>query len=380
MSQKESKKHFNLFLFYLFLLVCGMMITFSARSKQHLQKQDLLTEIRKWGVEYGGYSSKQLLGVRLLKEDTLKDKLIKYYQIAPCTSLCGEIPECAQLCQRKISDWKENLAFSKLMVEAYMEDKLIGRIGLQMNDHLSLVAWPSPNLFALLQEDSENYQLILIQIPPQSKKNQTQINLQNLNETEDEPPIQQMRIVAQLDLGSFKKFSFDDLDGDQQIDILAPEPIFARLNPKPIYVEMVYRFEKGILRAAPSLLRGEIPAKDKLREYLLKINPQQNPDLLFSNAIRLAFQGYLPLADELVAMSYSQDPTKLAYWNQLKIYLKQSEYWIEPKSQIQNQAIDLPTSTDQSKTEEMNTGMNTGMKKNKKENKSKKPAIIVPID
>ncbi len=369
MSQsKKNKYDFKVFLFYFALLILATLITFNARSKHLKKNTDLLEDIRQWAVQYGGYSPKQLIGVRLLKEDTHQEEKIKYYQLAPCTSICGEIEECAQLCQKKMKDWTDHLAFSKLLVEAYSENKIIGRIGLVMNENLKLVAWPSPNLFALLQSQNGFHKLILIQIPPQTMREEQQENGNH--------KIPQMRVVAELDLGVYSDFSskktveFKDLDGDQQIDILAPEPTFARLTPKPVFVEMAYRFEKGVLRAAPSLLKGDIPKREDLREYLLKINPQKNPDQLFTNVLKFAYQGHLDLADEIIQLSYSQDQEKLGYWSQLKQYLKQSEYWVEP----------VPAIKETMKNEELMPEI-APVKNNKGKNKKKSDEFRgAPID
>jgi hypothetical protein len=380
MNQKQNHQyHFRSFVIYFILLIIATLITFKARSHQLKKNTDILEDIRLWAVQYGGYSPKQLIGVRMLKEDSYQEQKIKYYQLAPCSSICGELEECAQLCQKKIKDWNDNLAFSKLMVEAYADQRLIGRIGLPMNENLKLVAWPSPNLFALLQGQNQFHQLILIQIPPQALREDQQQG------TDTKVP--QMRIVAELDLGVYSDFTtkktveFKDLDGDQQIDILAPEPTFARLTPKPVLVEMAYRFEKGVLRAAPSLLKGDIPKKEELREYLLKIDPQKNPDQLFTNALKFAFQGHLELADEIIQLSYSQDAEKQSYWNQLKQYLKQSEYWVEPEKKQELQQSKQPDTTINTADNQENQRTVKGNTTPKGKGKTKKPSnIISPID
>lgn len=269
----------------------------------------------------------QIIAVREVHQQHIKDLQLTAYWVTPCSSLCGPQATCAQSCQDRITQWKGILPKGAMLLDAYqsihhnktlnrdeIKDldavRFLGRVALPHMGEIQVIFWSkTQKLLALTQksEVDESHILYLFKATEQG-----------------------LNLVAHLQLGRLgynvsqlkELIEFKDLDDDGRVELIAPDPRFTLLLPQAINVSMVYKITKKGLVVKPQLIQGNIPELTELRTWLLQSTQDKRPlNEFFAELLTFCLQDKCHVANEILYLAYPQDKNIQAYWVQLKSYL-----------------------------------------------------------
>lgn len=284
-----------------FILIGGLwLISLLLQLRSADVQFDRLHDLREWLSAKKG-NAEELLGIRevLHTSTTRGNGALKLYLFTPCRSLCNERLDCKPKCQSLINDLDEFPSDTKMLVETWNEQGTVeGRGVINLVGFTSVVRWKKKSLTLLHRSGQYCCNELLI------------LELKS----------DQWVMLDQLNLGPFTDVSFQDLDGDERKELIAPDPRFAQLTPEPLYVKMVYQITDKGLQRSPELI--ELPAPKSERKWIIEHRKHQdNPDELreyFEMMIGYCLRGDCAIADELVYLTYPQNESLLYYWESLK--------------------------------------------------------------
>ena len=293
------------------LLGCFAFLTLIFQLQNPQQETDKLHEIRSW-VQKEAQLEQELIAVRQIYSESDRGLKVSAYLVAPCSSLCGETSECAQICQEKMISHEGPLFRSLILIEAHntKKNRFLGRVLIDSTGPIKLVSWlKKENKLAFIQNSGRaccNKLLIFssIQIPSSKEA--------------------RLKKEAQLNLGPFgneKYVVFEEYSQSDHLVFRAPEMHFALLTPTPFYIPMVYHLVDGVIQPRPDLIALNIPTRNQYRAWLLEEGKRSTPlSELMQYLITFCLKGECQTADELMHLAYPQNEEILDYWAQLKEY------------------------------------------------------------
>ena len=302
-------------LFYPLLFVLGGLgfLTFIFKVQDPEKNTVKLNEIREW-VQKELKLEKELIAVRkIYTYESERGLKVSAYLTAPCSSLCGQRSECAQICQEKMMTHEGPLFRSSILIEANQVKKklFLGRTLIDSVGPLELVKWSKKeNRLAFIQKSGTPCCSYLLVFQSQETESGERILKRDL----------------QFQLGPYGKsdIQFQDYNQDDEMEYIVPEPHFAQLTPTPFKIPMVYQFKEGKIQPRPELMNLIIPTRDQYRAWLLEKGKKLTSlKELLAHFIIFCLKGSCQTADELMHLAYPQNETYLEYWSQLKQYALQ---------------------------------------------------------
>ena len=334
---------------YAWLILITLLISWSLYSPQRDHEQNKLAEIRTWALDQAVWpqlsqrETDPLIAVKEVYSVEQSQLSLKAYLLVPCESLCGQTEACARHCQTLMIDWGGKSPQARLMVEGYdlKTRSSLGRLVLDQVSPIELRYWSRRHLLiSLIQTmSSEEKTLLLIKLIPKDKlQSSPPTKERRQREAHQEEHEQQLQLSSydSLSLGPYHghesplegSVSFRDLDGDDQVDLIAPLEYLVHLKPLQLFVPTPYRLTAQGIKQAPELINVIPPSNDQLREWILAIRGENETEptisrakRLFSFGLLLCLKGEFDKADQLIRFAYPQYPPVLHLWDQLRAHL-----------------------------------------------------------
>ena len=329
-----------------------LLISWSLYSPERSDHQNKLAEIRRWALSNSLWPNltrsdpPPLIGVREVYQVEQAQLRLNAYLLIPCEEVCGATANCLRHCQTLMVDWEGQSSKARLMIEGYdlKQERPLGRLILDHVSPVELRYWSRRHgLISLIQTRSAREKsLILLKLrsDEQARRDQMDSKGHKGGHPTEQPttePALWLTKYDELSLGPYHgqesplegSVSFRDLDGDDQVDLIAPLERLVHLKPLQIFVPTPYRLTERGLRRAPDLINVISPRSDEIREWLIALRGENEvkPSIerikrLFSFCLLLRLKGEGERADQLVNLAYPQYPPVLHLWSQLGEHLR----------------------------------------------------------
>ena len=335
-----------------------LLISWSLYSPERNDDQNKLAEIRRWALSELLWPNltrsdpPPLIGVREVYQVEQAQLRLNAYLLIPCEEVCGTTENCLRHCQTLMVDWAGQSSEARLMIEGYdlKQGRPLGRLILDHVSPIELRYWSRRHgLISLIQTRSAREKsLILLKLRSNQQAHREQIDSKGRpyqrsskeSLTGEKPTDDQaLRLTKydELSLGPYHgqesplegSVSFRDLDGDDQVDLIAPLEQLVHLKPLQIFVPTPYRLTEKGLRRAPDLINVISPKSNEIRQWLIALRGENEvkPSIerikrLFSFCLLLQLRGEGESADQLVSLAYPQYPPVLHLWSQLGEHLR----------------------------------------------------------
>ena len=291
---------------YLLCLTAVLIFTLLLRGHRELgERESLLLSLQNWATQSEYFEESDQIAVRLLEEKILRPYRLRIYQLIPCETLCEEGENCESVCQQRGQEVSSSPEGSLLLFEIFRRGtREVTRLPFSNDVRLSYRSWP-PREFIVLraQPRAGEYRFHFI----------------------DQDGFQP---IGSLDTGVFDEVRFEDLDGDGQPELIAPDPTFAH-PPHLYHVEMTFRISSGGITPAPQLRQLDPPEPSQVRVWLQESKQSAEPlRHLLHQALTLAHHGYQREADQLIDFAYpDRNDYVLERWTRLKSRLATSPFY-----------------------------------------------------
>lgn len=353
--------------------LCLLILSMSLFVSQRKRRLDPLTEIRVWALQQNLWpqllkesQKTPLIAVRQVYEVDQQGLKLSAYLLVPCVELCGSSPGCERTCQQYIQHWSGHSSQAHMMIEAYDQkhQESFGRLILDEVAPLKLRYWSYKHkLLALIQSRSETDQLLhLIHV----KARQFQFKAEDMESTvagdlahekkASEQDINRfyLEYYDHLELGPHHgleaplegSVSFRDLNGDGQVDLLAPFEGLVHVKPNTWFLPTPYEMTDQGLKLAPNMIQLSPPQTDDLRSWLLSLRGSDDEALKDSHikstlsfGLLLCLKGECDYGEELMYYAYPQQRNIHQIWAQLRQYVEKSK--IQKSSKNTNPYLQL---------------------------------------
>jgi hypothetical protein len=329
-----------------------LLVSFSLYHHERGPSLDRLTEIREWALKQRLWSNLAdedgvpLIAVRHIYNVEQNQLRLNAYLLVPCRAVCGVGSSCARQCQSLIQNWRGHSTQARLMIEGYdlKKDQSLGRLILDEIAPIKLRYWSRKHkLISLIQDVSSHERTLHV------------IKLKASHGSEHTP---YLSYYDRLSLGSYHGFesplegsvTFRDLNGDGQIELLAPLESLVHLRPISVFVPTPYKLTDKGLQIAPELIALESPKQNELRQWLLSLRGNDEQSITMSKVKRVLSFGLLlclkdqcKRGDELIGYAYPQHTAVIQLWGQLRRYTNRPHhaYSNQEKSDNPYSALDL---------------------------------------